>query len=801
MSIFVRPFFSGKRPSPPFANPFFGVFSVFCLLALSGPMLYQTAEAVESSTSAELKSLSPNHCQPEWIAPPQTLPPPSAPNILETDQLTQSDENSYDLEGQVHISQPGSVILSPYARIDRAKQTADAWGGVTLYRPDVTITAQKMHLNQATNLADLSQTRYQFTRDRSHGRAAKIHLNKADQQANLESASYTTCRLIPGQPDAFNPLSQDDHYAWALEFSDLDINNQARRIYGYNTLLKFYDLPIFYTPYIDFPMDERASGLLFPTLGSHKSLTQSKQESYFSQPIYFNLAPHFDDTLTLAHLGQRGLFVENEFRYLKPNHSAELTLTGINDQLTGSEGLAYIDGNGNVAYGNKVTQRWRGKLTAKQQWAPGLNSDILWHEVSDDYFYADIPVEPSLSTVTQTERHINLNYQQGNLKSNLQLLNYLRLRNTNTYNYEKRPEFNLSYGNTFASDALKNFNYNLSAQITEFEIPYANHNKPEGQRRVFTPAISYANYQPFGQLEASLIGNLINDQLQDNANNQTGANEHQISVPQFAIKGGLNFERSFNFSGAHFVQTLEPQIQYLLVPYQDQSDIPLFDTGTRSLDFSNLFAYNRFSGSDRIGDTQQISAALTTRFLQENGSTIAEAGLGQIFYLDERKVQLSGNTPNTDKVSDYFVKLGAKMGPFYIASTSQFSNQNYELTNANNRLKIELSSRFKLLLSNSVSNYNKPGEQEDLAAGFNWKINQAWQLGSYFNYDFTENRRAEVQHALRYDSCCWASELSVQETQLANGLYNYGIQYVFELKGLSSVGTTFNDYLGNKLNF
>jgi LPS-assembly protein len=242
-------------------------------------------------------------------------------------------------------------------------------------------------------------------------------------------------------------------------------------------------------------------------------------------------------------------------------------------------------------------------------------------------------------------------------------------------------------------------------------------------------------------------------------------------------------------------------VQYLYVPYQDQSNIPLFDTAAQSLDFSNLFSLSRFSGYDRIGDTNQVSAALTTKFFTEQGEPIAEAGLGQIFYLADRQVQLSGNTVNTDRVSDYFVKLGSTFGPLTFYSTSQYNKDNYELTNANNRLKLDFSPGFKLLLTNAVSNYNQAGEKETVAAGINWQINSRWTLGSYWNYDFTLEQKTEVQHALRYDSCCWASELSVQETQLTNGLYNYSIQYVIELKGLSSVGTTFTDYLNNKSNF
>ncbi len=70
----------------------------------------------------------------------------------------------------------------------------------------------------------------------------------------------------------------------------------------------------------------------------------------------------------------RGTALEKEFRYLQPNHSAELTLTGLNDQFTQREGLAYINREGQVQHGDRISQRWRGKLIAKQQWTPRLTS-------------------------------------------------------------------------------------------------------------------------------------------------------------------------------------------------------------------------------------------------------------------------------------------------------------------------------------------------------------------------------------------------------------------------------------------
>ncbi|BBP43011.1 LPS-assembly protein LptD [Thiosulfativibrio zosterae] len=760
-----------------------------------------------SVLAAEAQNLD---CLPDWIAEPLDVPPnpntqQKPKSTLEANQLTQPDALTYEVTGKVRLKQPGLVVLSDFARIQRQTQQANLWGQVVIYSEDVMFTAESAELNQTAKTAQAQQVQYQFMDSRAHGRAQALTLDQTQERIQLSDASYTTCRLNPYEwqvraHQADSRQASGEKLDWELDFSDLDINNLERRIYGYNTLLYFQTVPIFYTPYISFPMDERASGLLFPVFGSRQPLGQDTPESYFALPYYINLAPNADDTLTLIKMQDRGWVVDNELRYLNPYGQIDLTLTGLNDQLTQRDGLASINSSGIVSYGESQAERWRGKLVTTQNWGHGLSGDVLWHEVSDKLFFNDIPVETTLRNLTQTERHVNLNFTQGHFNGQLSLLSYLQLRQDAAYNYEKRPELTLNYADSLP-EQLETFSYDLTAQTTEFEIPLEGHTKPEGRRSLLKPSLRYDTQRSYGRLSAQAVANKVHYNLQNTAYNTTGTEELDITVPQFAVHGGLVFERDFSLANRNWVQTLEPEVQYLYVPYQDQSNIPLFDTAAQSLDFSNLFSLNRFSGYDRIGDTNQVSAALTTKFFTEQGEPVAEAGLGQIFYLADRQVQLSGNTVDTDRVSDYFVKLGSTLGPLTLYSTSQYNKDNYELTNANNRLKLDFTPRFKLLLTNAVTNYNQAGEKETLAAGINWQINSRWTLGSYWNYDFTLEQKTEVQHALRYDSCCWASELSVQETQLTNGLYNYSIQYVIELKGLSSVGTTFTDYLNNKLNF
>jgi len=756
----------------------------------------KSADSINHNTvNPNATQLDNNACAPALIAKPQNIPTvinnsktklPSEQHI-EADKLSQPDNNQYLLEGSTVFKQPGLVVLSDKALFNKPQQTAQFDGHIELHQPDITITAQHAKLNTHQKTAIFNDTQYQMLPSRAHGKSKKITLDEKTQQAALARASLTTCKV-----------NSDQSVDWDLKSDELTINNKTRRVVGKNTTIYFKDIPVFYTPYFDYPLDDRASGLLFPEIGSYKSLTQNSTNQYIKIPYYFNIAPNIDDTLTAIPMTQRGLALENEFRYISKDygvtHQAQITLTGLQDQLTQSEGLVSADANGNLIYGDKLSNRWRASIKAQQNWGHGFSSNIDWDEVSDENFFADIPVQSELKTASQKLRTAQLNYQNGDFNSYIQLLSYLRLQNA-VVNYEKRPEIGASYSKYF-----NHFNLDLNATAVEFVNPVSSAGKAEATRLHFAPTLTHKLTNNYGYLQTILAAHETQYLMKNNGYNPANENNIERFIPQFAIRGGLTFERGITLASQHFTQTLEPEIQYLYTPYQDQSNISLFDTDNRSLAFSNLFELNRFTGYDRIGDTSQISTALTTKLLTPQGLKVAEAGIGQIAYLSDRKVTLT-NTPETNGFSDIFIKFGLSLQNWYASSTIQLDPNKYILTNANNRIKWQPSKATTILVNHTLTNKTKSDETEMISMGGYTKINNTWNLGLFSSYDLHKKDLYETQIGLRYDSCCWATEIIAERTQLENGLYNNGIQIQFELKGLSSSGNKFQQNLNNRLNF
>jgi lipopolysaccharide assembly outer membrane protein LptD (OstA) len=93
----------------------------------------------------------------------------------------------------------------------------------------------------------------------------------------------------------------------------------------------------------------------------------------------------------------------------------------------------------------------------------------------------------------------------------------------------------------------------------------------------------------------------------------------------------MTFEREGDWFGKGYIQTLEPRLYYVNIPYKDQRQIPLFDTGLADFNFAQIFAENRYSGLDRINDANQLTAAVATRLLDgDTGWRISRPWLANV---------------------------------------------------------------------------------------------------------------------------------------------------------------------------
>jgi LPS-assembly protein len=264
-----------------------------------------------------------------------------------------------------------------------------------------------------------------------------------------------------------------------------------------------------------------------------------------------------------------------------------------------------------------------------------------------------------------------------------------------------------------------------------------------------------------------------------------------------SLDSGLFFEREFELG---FIQTLEPRLFYLNVPFEDQTAIPLFDTGNLDFSFAQFFRENRFNGIDRIGDTQQITAALTTRFLdQSDGTEFLSLSGGQIFYNQDRRVTLYydspipvsdpvDNTPASTTRSDILGEASAHFGNWRARNTVQWDGDSHEAERRNFLLQYRRDNRhilnigYRFLRDETIETL----EQTDL--GMVWPLTKRYTLLARWNYSMTENRDLDMLSGIEYESCCWAMRLLSRRFLQDDDEYDRSVMLQIVFKGLGSAG-------------
>jgi LPS-assembly protein len=251
---------------------------------------------------------------------------------------------------------------------------------------------------------------------------------------------------------------------------------------------------------------------------------------------------------------------------------------------------------------------------------------------------------------------------------------------------------------------------------------------------------------------------------------------------------------------------------YTYVPYRNQDQIPIFDTTVNTLTYDQLFTYNRFNGIDRIGDANQISLGIATRFIdQQTGYEKASAGIGQIIYFANRRVTLceSGTVcndypdspENTSRQSPISAVITYNLTPNWSASansiwnteTSQMDNQTFTLQYVRDPQRVVslnytyVRNSDKLLSQIPANNLS----QTDLS--FSWPIARDWTTIGRWTEDWNHTRFHNLLYGLQYDTCCWAIRFVTGRTfdSLVNDTYQYNTEFYiqFALKGLGSFGS------------
>lgn len=654
--------------------------------------------------------------------------------VLSNDAYVDLGSGHYLLQGEVELRRADQSLSAANLFYRRDEGEVEVQDGIRYRDAEIELSASSGTLSLDEGSGSFEEARYQLRRSLSHGRAERIE-ELPGGITELTAADFTTCP----QED------EGDGVAWRLRAKRIQLDRKRKQGSAQNGVLEVAELPILYLPYFRFPLgDERQSGLLAPSFGNSQ-----RRGVEFSLPYYWNMAPNRDATLTPTLMSRRGLQLEGDLRYLYPRSEGSLIAATLpEDRL--------FDGpRSSLAWDH----RWR---------SGGARLDIDAATVTDVDYLDDLGDGLDIAARTHLTREAELGYrsEQWQVRARVQSLQTVdRAIARDDRPYARLPELLFQSGHRVGQLRL-----DLSGEWSDFHHPSLD----GGQRGHLALDLSHALERPGYFFRPRLGWRYTAYQLEEGENPDR-------DLPIVALDGGLIFEREL----AEGYQTLEPRLYYLYIPKRDQEELPLFDTSRYSFRLDQLFRENRFSGVDRIGDANQLSAALTTRWLDAGGRERLRAGIGQIHYFQEHEVLLPGESADQGDHSSLVAQAEALLPVGWSGgATVVWDDGEAEST----LLEARYRGADRLTLNLGYRNQRGILEQSELAAFV--PIDERWRGLGRWVYSLKEGQTLEAIAGFEYESCCWAMRMAYRSYIIEEGEEsddNLWIQFVF--KGLGSVGS------------
>ncbi len=657
---------------------------------------------------------------------------------VQADQLYIENKNFLNFTGNVLVTRGEQKLSADQVQLDRISNQLTAKGNLSFSDQLFRLNADNIGLDNTNHSAFFDLANFQLYENHLRGSAKKIIQLDANHH-KLYDVSYTTC----------DPQVN----TWSINAGKLKLNHLEGRGTASNATLRIKDVPVFYLPWFQFPINnQRMSGLLTPTF------TQSSSSgTQVTLPFYWNQAENLDMTLTPIWYSNRGTQLNTENRYLFKNNSGQLNLSGLSDDLFNDD-------------------RWYTRWTHDIDLTDNIHTSILIQRVSDTEFLEDFDHLDTIKTVDYLKSSVIFKGLIANWSTQLLFEQHQIVNDKKTLAsspYKRLPRFSVD----------RVFSSNESPLSLDWMNEWVRFDKEEGvigDRLHIAPSISYPMESSYYFLKPAIQLDYTHYSLDNNIDDQ---NSLQRSISLLSLDSGLFFERTANKS-KNWIQTLEPRLYFLYVPYQDQSSIPDFDTSLLTENYNNLFINNRFSGVDRIGDTQQISLGITTRLLDDKNQEFFRASIGQAFYADDRKVSLN-STIDTRHKSSLMSALTFKPR----------SDWKIQLSNVYDQLEkesVQTDISVRQFTNSQVFNVeyhmrNSNLEQTTFSAVYPVSVN--WSVFAKRQHSLIHDMPVQHLFGLAYESCCWGFKALYEESSDKDfDEIDRAVYFKLTFKGLSDTG-------------
>ncbi len=711
------------------------------------------------------------------------LPTDSSAAYARAQKITGAADERIVLEGQAELRRAGTVLRADRIVYTQLTDEVDAQGNVRAFRNGLLLTGPSLRLKVEAQTGTMPEADFSFPPRNATGSARQVEL-LPDGSARMQEAIFTTCK--------------PDDKAWWMTANSLTFDQVDEVAVATGAVLFFQGVPILPTPWLQLPLtDGRRSGFLAPTFG-----TDSKLGFDMSVPYYWNIAPNRDATFTPRLLSRRGVLWQNEFRYLEPVHKGELDYDFmVNDRVTGE---------------------YRDRLSWVQQYSgpAGLAAGINYQRVSDDNYLSDFGTNVVTSNLKVLPQEAFVSFSRSYWSAAVNVTENQTLQDPPAVYkpYERVPQVVLKAQN----NDWRGFDLALPVEATRFTHPTLQ----SGSRLIVAPTVSYPWLAPAGFVVPRLQWNTTYYNLDeptlaaDLERQSSRPLTYTRSLPIASLDAGLYFDRDTEWFGRQTVQTLEPRLFYAYIPLRtEQNSLPNFDSAVADVNFTQLFSENVYVGGDRIGQANQLTLALASRFLNlGSGAEYLRSALGYRYFFSAQEVTLPGIKATPAGESQVLAVVAGRLTESWLAELNmQYSTQQDRVGRAVAALRwqpapasvLNLAYRFQLQPGTLVTDINQ------IEGSFQWPLSARWFAAGRLTYSlkeedtivngvgFSNDGVVDALLGFEYRSDCWSMRFGAQryvntpstDTLIPTTENTTRFFFQIEFSGLGRLGTGPTDAL------
>ncbi|HTY94894.1 MAG TPA: LPS assembly protein LptD [Steroidobacteraceae bacterium] len=714
------------------------------------------------------------------------------------------------LSGHVVVRQGQRVVQSDDADYQSAANAVRVKGKVDYEDPLLHLTGSDGWYS-STGGASFNDAQFELLQRDAHGAAKLVDLTPGGI-LRLQEVTFSTC-----------PVTEE---IWQVRAGSLTLDSGEHAGVARDARVDFDGIPILYLPWLSFPLDdERKTGFLFPSVG-----TNSRSGLELSTPWYWNIAPNEDLLLTPTYYTRRGVDLGGDARYMTDTQHGELVWHFLPyDAQAAGEGLRDHD-------------RSYVHLTQTTELPDDLRLHIDAANVGDALYFQDFGQGPEGTSVAYLQRSAAVSYRDENWRLSAQFQQYQtldaieQLLDPTQRPYARLPQ--IVADGDFVAGPAGILHYGFDSELVNFDRDIG----VTGWRLDLRPGAVLHVEGPGYFLRPGVAFDYTRYSLDNVASGQD--RNPGRSLPTASVDTGLLFERPAGRDGGRTL-TLEPRALYVYTPYRDQDQLPIFDTALPDLNLVELFRTNRYVGIDRIGDANQVSAAVTSRLLDTgSGRQFLSATLGQTYYFEPPKVQIPLE-PLTGLRSDliaevaltayrnWTVNLGEQWDPQTHKSDRTIVELQYK---PDSEAVVNLAYRFQrdnpaeqqaeaqavsvaygeiyaseiaqgltptqaqLRATALTQAYLTSSSLDQIEASVAWPVLRNWNAFGRVVYALDQHQMLERFAGFEYHGCCWGLRILARRS-LSNstGRQDTGIFVQLELNGLASVGSEAGTFLGSAI--